>query len=163
MRAALYARCLIAPHRSSSFRFFSRMPFFASWRLCRFRVVSAVGADAAAAQWCPVGDLTMSPNAVWSPQRAYRDGPDHVPAGTPLPPGRAEPVIWPLRRHAAFARAGSAQNAAPFAHIACKMTASLRATATTAVLCPFFAFSVRPQRFRALSDRARVSTVLAAS
>ena len=28
-----------------------------------------------------MGDLTMSANAVCSPQRAYRDGPDHVRQG----------------------------------------------------------------------------------
>lgn len=60
--------------------------------------------------------------------------------------------------YAALARAGSAQNASPLDHIACRMTASFRATATTAFLCPFLAFKPRPQRFRAESDLERVST-----
>ena len=102
--------------------------------------------------------------ALCSPQRRHRGGPDHVPAGTPLPPGRAEFVISPPRRHAAAsAGVGSARNASPLARTACKVAADLRAAATTAFLCPVLAFSSRPQRLRALSGRERVSAVSAAS
>jgi hypothetical protein len=154
-------------NRASPVKLFSSashlLPLALERTLCRFRVVSAVRDGAAAARWFPVGDLTMSPNAVFSPRRAYRDSPDHVPAGTPLPPGQAELVIPLLRRHAALARAGSAQNASPLFHMAWRMTESLRATATTAFLWPFFAFSISPHRLKALSDRERVNTWLAAS
>ena len=118
---------------------------------------------AAAARWFPGEDLTMSPSAVQWPQRAYRAGPDHVPAGTPSSARRAELAVSLLRRHAATAPSGSARNASPLDHIACRMTASLRATATTAFLCPFLALSISPQRLSALSLRERVSTWLAAS
>ena len=151
--------CLIAPPRSSVF----------SSSVCPFRrsagsgLSSRSGQGAAAARWYPVVDLTMSANAVSSPRRAYRDDPGHVPAGTPSPPGPAELVISLLCHHAASAGTGSARNASPLFHMAWRTTESLRATATTAFLWPFLAFSIRPHRFRALSDRERVSTVLAAS
>ncbi|HEY8610500.1 MAG TPA: hypothetical protein VIL69_04320 [Roseomonas sp.] len=59
--------------------------------------------------------------------------------------------------YTALARTGSAQNASPLDHIACRMTATFRATATTAFLCPFLAFKLRFQRIRAESDLERVN------
>jgi hypothetical protein len=55
----------------------------------------------------------MSANAVYSPRRAYRDGPDHVPAGTPLRQGRRN---WDLGCYV-LTCAGSAQNTASAFHI----------------------------------------------
>ncbi len=153
-------RCLIAPPRSSSF---SSASLALSGRSAGSGLSPRSGTVPLPHDGFRWGNLTMSANAVFSPRRAYRDGPDHVPAGTPLPPGRAELVISLLYRHAALARAGSAQNASPLDHIACRMAESLRATATTAFLWPLLAFSISPHRLKALSERERVSTWLAAS
>ena len=63
----------------------------------------------------------------------------------------------------AAATTASVLNGSPLAHIACRTTASILATATTARLCPSLAFRPRPQRLSAVSGRERVSTAFAAS
>ena len=57
----------------------------------------------------------------------------------------------------------SASNGCPLRHMACSTTASLRATATFARLNPMRSRSLRPQRRRSLSVRARVRIWAAAS
>src|SRR6516162_3983593 len=60
--------------------------------------------------------------------------------------------------HSVFAGIGSVQNVVPVFHIACRITANLRATATTAFLCPFRALSISPQLLSAVAVRERANT-----
>lgn len=86
----------------------------------------------------------------------------------PQPDGSGS-LCGPLHRRPLLGATGhagtvpSASNGRPLRHIACRITASLRATATFARLNPMRSRSFRPQRRSALSVFARVRRCAAAS
>ena len=92
----------------------------------------------------------------------------HVPVDAPAA-SQQRISLRPLHRghhlvaKAHTATAPSVSNERPLRHIACKITASLRATATFARLNPIRSRNFRPQRRSALSVLARVRICAAAS
>src|SRR5262245_9196958 len=84
-----------------------------------------------------------------------------VPAGTSFPPVR-ELCDLLIARYAAASFVDQL-NSVPSTHMRCRMTASLRATATVALRSPFRLASLIPQAFSADHFGTRVSNTPAAS
>src|SRR5499427_8634100 len=85
-----------------------------------------------------------------------------VPAGTSFPAVPREPFDLVIARYAATSFFDQL-NSVPSTHIRCRMTASLRATATVAFRSPLRLASLSPQAFSADHFGTRVSSTPAAS
>src|ERR1700689_1532804 len=86
-------------------------------------------------------------------QQHQRNGSAHVPAGTP----------WAFRFGTYAVAPAFGLKSSPVLSIACIITASLRATATAALLKPILSRSFRPHVRRVLSVELRVRMTDAAS
>src|SRR5215468_9171781 len=85
-----------------------------------------------------------------------------VPAGTSFPAVLREPFDLVIARYAATSFFDQL-NSVPSTHIRCRMTASLRATATVAFRSPLRLASLIPHAFSADHFGTRVSSTPAAS
>ena len=112
--------------------------------------------------WPPHDGASRDEPSMWTThfagsavQQHQRNGSAHVPAGTPF---RVPNAIGTYAAAPAFGL-----NSSPVLSIACIITASLRATATAALLKPILSRSCRPHVRRVLWVELRVRMTAAAS
>lgn len=129
-------------------------------RACRFHGCLR-GRDGPAACWRMARRTPQRSECAvpYRPQRAGRGVRSLVPAGTTRSPC-GEPGVLLAIYAAAF---GIAQNSALSANMRCRITASLRAMATLAFLCPIRLARRTPHSFKAEVFWTRDSNVVAAS
>src|SRR5256885_3500331 len=107
--------------------------------------------------------MLQAQSLCWRARKKGGDPPPPIaPAGTFFPAVLQEPLGLVIARYAAtsfFDQLNSVRSI----HMRCRMTASLRATATVAFRSPFRLASLIPQAFSADHFGTRVSSTLAAS